>query len=116
MNKAMRASLDDVRSEDRARQNKAFTDVLRATEKPVDWAYEVWDEMVSALRHADNHVRAISAQVLCSLPLPSITLESRSRGREVRRLLENPVEPSIVLNNGTARGSSRAAEVPRRAP
>lgn len=67
MNKAMRASLDDLRSDDRARQNKAFTDVLRATEKPVDWAYEVWDEMVSALGHADNHVRAISAQVLCNL-------------------------------------------------
>jgi hypothetical protein len=67
MSKAVRASLDDLRSDDRARQNKAFTDVLRATEKPVDWAYEVWDEMVSALRHADNHVRAISAQVLCNL-------------------------------------------------
>jgi len=67
MNKAVRASLDDLRSDDRARQNRAFTQVLQATERPVDWAYEAWDEMVSALGHADNHVRAIAAQVLCSL-------------------------------------------------
>ena len=67
MNGAMRTTLDDLRSDDRARQNKAFTEVLQATERTVDWAYEVWDEMVSALRHADNHVRAISAQVLCNL-------------------------------------------------
>jgi len=33
----------------------------------VDWAYDVGDEMVSGLRHKDNHVRAIVAQVLCNL-------------------------------------------------
>jgi hypothetical protein len=33
----------------------------------VHWAYEVWDELVEDLTHKDNHVRAISAQVLCNL-------------------------------------------------
>ncbi|HKY54017.1 MAG TPA: hypothetical protein VJM08_06925, partial [Anaerolineales bacterium] len=37
------------------------------TEKPVDWAYEVWDEMIDGLTHKDNHVRAISAQILSNL-------------------------------------------------
>jgi hypothetical protein len=67
MNKAMQARVEDLRSDDRARQNGAFTHVLQATDKPVDWAYEVWDEMVEGLRHKDNHVRAIAAQVLCNL-------------------------------------------------
>lgn len=30
--------------------------------RPVDWAYEVWDCVVSDLRHKDNHVRAIAGQ------------------------------------------------------
>ncbi len=48
-------------------QNKAFSYILEATEVPVDWAYEVWDELVEGLSHKDNHVRAIAAQVLCNL-------------------------------------------------
>jgi hypothetical protein len=48
-------------------KNQAFFYMLEATEKPVDWAYEVWDQLVQGLRHKDNHIRAISAQILCSL-------------------------------------------------
>jgi hypothetical protein len=46
---------------------KDFFYVLAATDKPVDWAYEIWDAMVADLRHRDNHVRAIAAQILCNL-------------------------------------------------
>lgn len=59
--------LDDLRSTDRAVQNKAYTAMMKATEEPVDWAYEVWDELVADLKHKDNHVRAIASQVLCGL-------------------------------------------------
>ena len=59
--------LDHLRSEDRDLQNQAFSYILRETEKPVDWAYEVWDQLVAGLRHKDNHVRAISAQILANL-------------------------------------------------
>lgn len=67
MNKITRTNLDNLHSEDRELQNKAFFYVLKATDKPVDWAYEVWDEMVETLSHKDNHQRAIAAQVLCNL-------------------------------------------------
>src|SRR5512135_553691 len=56
-----------IYSTDRQLQGQAFTAVLAATNQPVDWAYEVWDELVAGLRHPDNHVRAISAQLLCNL-------------------------------------------------
>ena len=59
--------LDDLFSENRALQNEAFSYILKETEKPVDWAYEVWDRLVQGLRHKDHHVRAISAQVLANL-------------------------------------------------
>ena len=67
MDDKTRISLENLKSEDRELQNKAFFYILEATEKPVDWAYEVWDEMVESLGHKDNHRRAISAQVLCNL-------------------------------------------------
>src|SRR5262245_27560403 len=40
---------------------------MAATEGPVDWAYEVWNGLLEALGHRDNHLRAIDAQVLCNL-------------------------------------------------
>jgi hypothetical protein len=59
--------INNLRSEDRDLQNQAFSYILAATEKPVDWTYEVWDQLVEGLRHKDNHVRAISAQILANL-------------------------------------------------
>ncbi|MDQ3004997.1 MAG: hypothetical protein M3R47_06380, partial [Chloroflexota bacterium] len=67
MDKTIRTQIDNIRSENGDLQNKAFTYSLEKTDKPVNWAYEVWDEMVQGLTHKDNHVRAISAQVLSNL-------------------------------------------------
>jgi len=67
MDKITRTNLDNLWSEDRDLQNKAFFYITEATNKPVDWAYDVWDEMVKNLSHKDNHNRAIAAQILCNL-------------------------------------------------
>ena len=67
MDKLTRSHLDNIRSKDKELQNKAYFYVLNVTEKPVDWAYDVWDEMLAGLTNSDNHVRAIAAQVLCNL-------------------------------------------------
>jgi hypothetical protein len=48
-------------------QNRAFLYILKATDKSVDWSYDVWDDLIKNLRHKDNHNRAIAAQVLCNL-------------------------------------------------
>ena len=67
MDQTTRTNLDNLRSADREVQNEAFFYILAATEKPVDWAYDAWDEMVATLSSKDNHERAIAAQVLCNL-------------------------------------------------
>lgn len=67
MDQATRTHLDNIRSQDSAAQNEAYNAVMEATNQPVDWAYDAWDEMVSGLTDKDNHVRAISAQVLSNL-------------------------------------------------
>ena len=67
MDKTIRNHLDNIRSEDGQLQNKAYSYLMEKTEKPVDWAYEAWDELMEGLTHKDNHVRAIAAQLLANL-------------------------------------------------
>ena len=67
MDQIIRTNVDNIRSTDKDLQNNGYSAVMNATEKPVDWAYEVWDEMIGGLRHKDNQVRAIAAQVLSNL-------------------------------------------------
>ena len=67
MDKITRQHLDNTRSMDRQLQNKAYLYLMETTEKPVDWAYEAWDELIECLTHKDNHVRAIAGQLLSNL-------------------------------------------------
>ncbi len=67
MDKTTRTNLEYLWSEDRQLQNEAFSYILNLTDKPVEWAYDAWDEMIRNLSHKDNHNRAIAAQVLCNL-------------------------------------------------
>lgn len=67
MDEITRLNLDNLYSSDKELQNRAFFFVLEMTNQPVDWAYEVWEELVQTLKHKDNHQRAIAAQVLCNL-------------------------------------------------
>ena len=67
MDKTVRTNLDNIRSTDGQLQNKAYMSLMQKTEKPVDWAYEAWDELIEGLTHKDNHVRAICGQLLGNL-------------------------------------------------
>ena len=67
MDSITRTNLDNIHTVDRDVQNKAYFALIEATDQPVDWAYEVWGDMLTDLSHKDNHVRAIAAQVLCNL-------------------------------------------------
>jgi hypothetical protein len=59
--------LEDLRSSMQDRQNHAFQALLKATDSPVDWAYEVWDDLLRTLVDGDNRQRSIAAQILSNL-------------------------------------------------
>jgi len=59
--------LEDLRSSVPDRQNYAFQSLLKATDSPVGWAYEVWEDLLRTLVDGDNRQRAIAAQVLSNL-------------------------------------------------
>jgi hypothetical protein len=62
-----RASMDSLKSDDKSSQDRAFESLSAMTEAPVDWAYDVWDELLGLIAKGDNRQRAIAGQVLCNL-------------------------------------------------
>lgn len=67
MERFLQDMIGNLNSQDRNLQNEAFQQFLSMTEEKVEWAYEVWDDLMSDLQHRDNHRRAIAAQLLCNL-------------------------------------------------
>ena len=67
MDDSLQQKFEEARSSDKQIQNDAFFYLIELTQEPVDWAYEIWDEMLADLSHKDNHRRAIAAQILCNL-------------------------------------------------
>jgi hypothetical protein len=59
--------LDRIHTKDRIDQGVAYQQLLAETERPVDWAYEVWDNLVKTLTQGDNRQRSIASQLLCNL-------------------------------------------------
>ncbi|MGE0130508.1 MAG: hypothetical protein AB7U82_20720 [Blastocatellales bacterium] len=61
MDKVTRTNWDNLSSQDGETRYQAFMRLLETTKQPVDWAYEVWDELIANLSHKDNHQLAIAA-------------------------------------------------------
>ncbi|QPC83554.1 hypothetical protein G4Y79_03990 [Phototrophicus methaneseepsis] len=69
MDTVIKATFENLYAKDKAVQNDAYDALMEATQQPVDWAYDVWDELVAGLTHKDNHIRAITSQILCQLAI-----------------------------------------------
>jgi len=61
------SSLADLHSSNHRRQDNAYQYFMAATDEPIDWAYDVWADLLATLKTGDNRQRAIAAQVFCGL-------------------------------------------------
>lgn len=59
--------IDAIQSGDAELKSQSFQALVTATAKPVEWAYEVWNQLLRLLKNKDNRCRAIAAQILCRL-------------------------------------------------
>ncbi|RKH63258.1 hypothetical protein [Corallococcus llansteffanensis] len=57
----------NLRGQDADVRYASFRHVMEVTQQPVEWAAEVWEDLLALLREGDNHQRAIAAQVLSNL-------------------------------------------------
>jgi len=60
-------SIQDLKSTDKDRQNYAYQALLDMTAERVDWAYEVWDDLLRLTAKGDNRQRSIAGQLLSNL-------------------------------------------------
>lgn len=63
----MKKEFEKSKSKDKEERYEAYHNILEATEQKVDWAYEVWDQLLEDLTHNDNHQRSRAAQYLANL-------------------------------------------------
>lgn len=69
MNHTIQSYFENLQSQHKSVQYEAYQHILAATEKEVDWAYDVWDLLKLDLTHSDHHQRSRAAQFLCSLAI-----------------------------------------------
>jgi hypothetical protein len=67
MNDTTRAHVANIYNHDRVVQTEAYYALMAETDQPVDWAYEVWDDLIRILSSKDSHERSIAAQLLSNL-------------------------------------------------
>lgn len=67
MEASVHQHIENIRSNDKHRQNQSYETLLQETNEVVDWAYDVWDDLLNLLKTGDNHQRSIAAQVLSNL-------------------------------------------------
>jgi hypothetical protein len=59
--------LTDLRSKDDKIRFLALQTLLKATDKTVDWVYDVWDNLIKLLSDEKSYQRSIAAMLLCNL-------------------------------------------------
>ena len=67
MNKIILQHFNNLQNKDAASRYESFQYVMNETKKPVDWAYDIWDDMLALTKKGDNHQRTIGVQVLANL-------------------------------------------------
>jgi hypothetical protein len=67
MNSATQTYFEDLHSPDKEIQYEAFNKINEAINEKVDWAYDIWDQLLEDLTHSNNHLRSRAAQFLCGL-------------------------------------------------
>lgn len=59
--------INDLGSTDDKTRLNALQAILGVTENKVDWAYEVWDDLLDKRNDANSYQRSIAIQVLCNM-------------------------------------------------
>ena len=69
MDARIRRLFDAREADDRDASYQALLELFALAEKPVDWAYDFWDDLRDQLEHRDGHRRAFAAQMLSRLAI-----------------------------------------------
>ena len=69
MDSTIKRLFENLRDIDKDVQYEALMKLFDITNDKVNWAYEVWDQLLTDLTEGDNHQRSRAAQFLCKLAI-----------------------------------------------
>ena len=69
MDNQIKIAFEKSKTGDKDERYEAYQFILNTTDQQVDWAYEVWDQLLEDLTHKDNHQRSRAAQYLANLAI-----------------------------------------------
>jgi hypothetical protein len=67
MDQTTKQHFNNLHSKDASLRYASFQYIINLTKQPVEWAYEVWDDLLAMTKTGDNHQRTIAVQVLSNL-------------------------------------------------
>lgn len=67
MEEQIKLAFEKSKTGDKDERYEAYLYILKVTDEQVDWAYEVWDQLLEDLTDKDNHQRSRAAQYLANL-------------------------------------------------
>ncbi|MGF2616294.1 hypothetical protein FZC84_00745 [Rossellomorea vietnamensis] len=67
MDSELKLEFEKSKTGDKEERYEAYHKILNITDQKVDWAYEVWNQLLEDLTHKDNHQRSRAAQYLANL-------------------------------------------------
>ena len=94
MHRDVRKHIDDLSSTDDAIRLNALQTLLKLTETPVDWVYEVWEILLEKLDSENSYQRSIGIMLLCNLAKSD--MEGRMKSALDRLLLYTRDEKFIT--------------------
>lgn len=63
----VKQNIKNLYSKDKNLQGESYRILMNLTNKPVDFAYDIWDDLLDILKNGNNTSRSIAAQLLCNL-------------------------------------------------
>ena len=69
MNNQIKKEFEKSKYGNNEERYESYLNILKLTAQEVDWAYEVWDQLIEDLSHEDNHQRSRASQYLCNLTI-----------------------------------------------
>lgn len=95
-----------IKSKDKKARANAYMDLMKTTNAKVEWAYEVWDDLLNLLKKGDNHQRSIAAQLLANLTKSDS--ENRMQ-KDLGKLIQGTKDEKFVTARHTLQNLWRVA-------
>lgn len=67
MKESISQLIRNLYSKDKKLQGASYRKLMQLTEQPVDFAEEIWEDLLDLLKNGNNTSRSIAAQILCNL-------------------------------------------------